>query len=103
MRMMLKVIMDVDAGNEALKSGMLPRVIQEFQEKHKPEAMYFGLEDGKRTAFAVFDLADPSELPAIAEPLFMHLKARLEMMPVMNAADLKVGVEKAMNQMAATV
>jgi hypothetical protein len=62
----------------------------------KPEASYFTAEDGKRTAFFVFDLKDPTMIPTIAEPFFMNLNASIELSPVMNLEDMKAGVEKAM-------
>jgi hypothetical protein len=51
-----------------------------------------GPEDGIRTAFIVFDLKDPSELPALTEPLFSNLKANIRMFPVMNREDLETGL-----------
>jgi hypothetical protein len=35
---------------------------------------------------------ESSELPAIAEPLFMGLNAEIEVIPAMNADDLKKGL-----------
>jgi hypothetical protein len=49
-----------------------------------------------RTAFFFFDLADPTEIPSVAEPFFMNLNAQIEFCPAMDAADLKAGLEKAM-------
>jgi hypothetical protein len=43
----------------------------------------------------VFDLKDPSEIPGIAEPFFMHLNAKVDFCPVMNAEDLQKGLEAA--------
>jgi hypothetical protein len=45
-----------------------------------------------RTAFVVFDLEDPSQLPAITEPLFRTMKAKIQMFPVMDRADLEKGL-----------
>jgi hypothetical protein len=60
----------------------------------RPEAAYFGPENGVRTAFIVFDMQDPSQLPAITEPLFSKVKATLEMFPVMNQEDLQKGLQQ---------
>ena len=60
----------------------------------QPEAAYFGPEGGIRTAFIVFDLADPSQLPAISEPLFSNFKARIEIFPVMDRDDLRRGLSE---------
>ncbi len=94
MRMMLKVQIDTEAGSQAIASGDLPQVMQETLGRLQPEAAYFGPEDGVRTAFFVFDLKDPSELPALSEPLFSRFKANLKMFPVMNQEDLQRGLQQ---------
>jgi hypothetical protein len=48
--------------------------------------------DGQRTMIAVFDLKAASDMPGIAEPLFMGLNASIQFMPCMNAEDLKTGL-----------
>jgi hypothetical protein len=58
----------------------------------EPEAAYFGPENGIRTAFIVFDLQDPSQIPPISEPLFNTMKANIQMFPVMDRADLEKGL-----------
>lgn len=95
MRMMLKVVVPVEAGNKAVKDGSLPRIMQETVERLKPEAAYFLAEDGKRTAIFFFDMQDVSQTPVIAEPLFMGMNAALTLVPVMNADDLKKGLAQA--------
>lgn len=92
MRMMLKMQMPVAAGNRAVKDGSLPKLIQAFTEKAKPEAIYFGGFDGMRTMIAVFDMASPAEIPQLAEPFFTGLDATIQFTPVMNAADLEKGL-----------
>ena len=42
----------------------------------------------------VFDMADPTQIPQIAEPLFLNLDAAVEFVPVMNADDLRTALEK---------
>ena len=95
MRMMLKVTIPVEAGNKAIKDGTLSRTIQSTIERLKPEAAYFLPEDGKRTGLFFFDMQDASQIPAIAEPLFMGMNASLTLLPVMNAEDLKKGLAEA--------
>ena len=43
-----------------------------------------------------FDMKDSSELPGIVEPLFMGVNAEIEVVPAMNADDLKRGLGAAM-------
>ncbi|MBI2910791.1 MAG: hypothetical protein HYY05_01515 [Chloroflexi bacterium] len=92
MRTMLQVSVPVEKGNRALADGSLPRLVQGLLADLKPEAAYFFAAKGKRTFVAFFDLADPSQIPAIAEPLFMLLDAEVDYRPVMNAEDLAKGL-----------
>jgi len=92
MRTLLRVTMEVEASNNGIKDGSLPKLLEATMDKLKPEAAYFTAIDGCRTALIVFDLKDPSEMPAISEPFFMHMNAKVEMSPVMNADDLKKGL-----------
>jgi len=93
MRTLLRATMDVVASNKAIMDGSLPKLMQTTMEKLKPEAAYFTAIDGCRSCIMVFDLKDPSEIPGIAEPFFLHLNAKVEFSPVMNADDLKKGLE----------
>ena len=92
MRMMMKVQMDTEAGSRAIADGSLPQALQQTLGDLQPEAAYFGPEAGVRTAFIVFDLQDPSQLPPIAEPLYSKFAARIQMFPVMNREDLQQGL-----------
>jgi hypothetical protein len=50
---------------------------------------------GRRCAMLFFDMHDASDLPVIAEPLFMGLNAEIEVQPAMNLEDLKKGLAAA--------
>jgi hypothetical protein len=95
MRTLLRCTFPVEASNAALSDGRLPNTLQMMVERLKPEACYFFAQDGKRGGIFVFDLNDPSDIPSIAEPLFMNLHATVELVPVMNLDDLRAGLEKA--------
>lgn len=92
MRMMLKAQMDTAVGSRAIQDGRMPTVMRSVMEKLKPEAAYFGPEGGHRTAFIIFDMDDPAQLPALSEPLFSELGARVEIFPVMDRDDLERGL-----------
>lgn len=95
MRMLLKVTMPVEKGNEAIKSGALQRTMQSATEALKPEAAYFYPEDGKRTALFVFDMEGSWQLPPTVEPMFQNLDASVLVTPVMNGEDLERGLKEA--------
>jgi len=94
MRTMMKIKMDTEAGSRLIADGSMPQLMQETLGPLQPEAAYFGPEHGIRTAFIVFDLQDPSQLPQLTEPLFRELKATVEMFPVMNQEDLQKGLQE---------
>ena len=94
MRTMLKMTLGLEAGNNAIKNGSIGKILGHLQEQLKPEAAYFGADDGERTAFFVFDLKDPSQIPVLAEPLFMELNAKVQFIPIMNIDELKGGLEQ---------
>jgi hypothetical protein len=63
--------------------------IQRILADLKPEAAYFYADDsGQRAGSIVFDLKDPSQIPAVAEPWFLAFNATLSFRPVMNPQDL---------------
>ncbi|MET9057140.1 DUF3303 family protein [Streptomyces antibioticus] len=94
MRVLLKASMDTEKANEAIRNGTLGKLMQETMEQIKPEAAYFTTDHGRRTAFIVFDLEDPSKLPVISEPFFLNLNAELTYSPVMDMADVQKGLSK---------
>ena len=93
MRTMLTFRVPVEKGNAALADGTLPQTIQGLMATLNPEAAYFWPQNGERGGMLVFDMRDPSEIPKIAEQLFVKLNAAVEFSPVMNAEDLKRGLE----------
>jgi hypothetical protein len=96
MRMMLKILVPTEAGNDAVKDGSLAKLLADTIRKLNAEASYFVAQDGLRCALIFFDMKDSAELPAIAEPLFMGLNAEVEVVPAMNADDLKKGLGAAL-------
>lgn len=99
MRMMMHVVIPVEAGNAAARKGAFGAPFQKMLEPLKPEAAYFSTgASGERGGFIVFDMKDTSQLPGFAEPFFHAFSARVTFFPVMNAADLAnaaSGIEKA--------
>jgi hypothetical protein len=99
MRMMLKAVYDTEAVNEFFRGGGTTEGIDQLVESLQPEAFYAVGEDGQRAVVVVFDLADPSQLPEIVEPLYQQGKAKVTVSPCMNLEELKKGVEGAVRRM----
>jgi hypothetical protein len=95
MRMLLKVQMEVEAGNRAIKDGSLAETLDRVMGQIQPEAAYFTALDGKRTALIFFDMESPSQIPSVAEPFFMALDAAVEIVPAMTGDDVRAGIEEA--------
>ena len=95
MRMLLKVTIPAEKGNEAFKSGVLQRTMRSAMEMLKAEAAYFYPENGKRTAIMVFDMESSSQLVPMLEPMYRDLDAAVQVTPVMNAEDLQRGFQAA--------
>ena len=98
MRTMLKVSMQVEAGNQAIKDGKLPKIMENALQTLRPEAAYFFTENERRTAMMVLDLKDPCQIPVIAKTFFAGLNAEVQFTPVMNADDLKKGLASVAEQ-----
>jgi hypothetical protein len=96
MRMLMKVQMPTSTGNDAIKSGELPRIIGTAIETLNAEASYFTAEGGMRTALIFFEMETSSDIPSAAEPFFLGLGANITLSPVMNLDELRSGVARAM-------
>jgi hypothetical protein len=88
MRFMITCRIPVDKGNELAKTGSLGSTIQSIMEELNPEAAYFSDIEGARGGYIVVNMDDASQIPAIAEPLFLGLDATIQVHPVMTLEDL---------------
>lgn len=101
MRMLMKVTIPIIEGNATITDGSLGTTIGSILADLKPEAAYFLEENGSRTGMIVFNLADSSQIPAIAEPWFLAFNAKVELHPAMSVEDLKnatPGIESAVRK-----
>ena len=92
MRMMIKFSFPVDAGNAAIRTGKVEKVFQQLIEDLKPEAAYFHAVDGDRGGFFVVNMQESPQIAEIAERLFFGVSAKIELVPVMTADDLRKGL-----------
>ncbi|MFF7262369.1 MULTISPECIES: hypothetical protein [unclassified Streptomyces] len=94
MRVLLKASFDTQRSSEMLRSGKLPQMMEALMERTRPEATYFTVDHGQRTMYLFFDMTDSSDMPSIAEPLFMEMGASIDYTPVMDFDDLQTGLAK---------
>ena len=91
MRFMIKVIWDIEKGNELARKGNLGKIAQSILEEIKPDAAYFVAEGGHRSCILFVNMDDVSQMPALAEPWFLATNATVEFAPVMTIEDLQKG------------
>lgn len=84
----LSVRIPIETGNAALSDPDFGKKMNELLTSIKAQAAYFTCMDGQRGGYIIVDMKDASDLPAIAEPFFLWLKADLTAMPVMRPEDL---------------
>jgi hypothetical protein len=95
MRMLLRIQMETEAANRAIRDGSWARTMERVMQELQPEAAYFAAQDGKRTGLIVFDLKEPAQIPSVAEPFFMAVNASIEISPVMTMEDVQAGLQEA--------
>jgi hypothetical protein len=89
MRMLVQVRFPHNEFNAAVRDGTVGPKLNRILEETKPEAIHFTEMNGKRGAIMIIDLADPSNVPALAEPWFLTFNADVEFHAVMSPDDLK--------------
>ncbi len=95
MRMIVDLRMPLEPFNTLVKNGTAGQVLQKILGDLKPEAAYFTARDGMRSGTLVLDIAEPSKIPAIAEPFFLHFNANVAIHPCMTPEDLaEAGLEQ---------
>ena len=89
MRMLLQVRIPHKEFNAAVRDGTAGPKLNRILEETKPQAVYFTEFNGQRGAIMIVDVADPSKVPAFAEPWFLTFNADVEFHAVMTPDDLK--------------
>jgi len=81
--------------NSAVRDGSAGEKLERILKETGPEAVYFTERNGHRGAILILDLADPSKIPAVAEPWFLTFDADVEFRIVMTPEDLgKAGLKQ---------
>ena len=79
MRFMLTFRIPMEEGNQLVKEGRIDQILQSILDELKPEAAYFTGIEGARGGYLVVNMDDASQIPAMAEPLFLGLGATVQM------------------------
>ena len=88
MRFMLTFRVPMDEGNAGIKDGSLGQTLETIIDELNPEAAYFGPIEGARGGYLVVNFDEPSQIPAIAEPLFLGLGATIQISPVFTPEEM---------------
>jgi len=84
----MKVEWPTEAANKAIADPKFGEKVQTLLKEIKAEAAYFTTLKGQRGGYIVVNMDDVSQMPAIAEPFFLWLNARITWLPVMLPEDL---------------
>ncbi len=95
MRMLLNVRIPHEPFNTLVRQGKVGAIMGRILDDIKPEAVYFSEQDGKRGAILIVHIEEPSRVPSICEPFFLHFNADCHFHIVMSPEDLKkAGLEE---------
>ena len=95
MRMLMHFEFPLEPFNQSLRDGSAGEKIQRILETISPEAVYFSEKDGKRAGVMVVNVDSPSDVPRLAEPLFLTFNAAVEFRIAMTPEDLgKAGLDE---------
>lgn len=89
MKFIAKATMPVESGNLLCKDKEMGARMEALMGEVKPESVYFGIENGQRTIYCLVNLDSGHEIPRVAEPFWLALKADVEFIPVMTQDELK--------------
>ena len=87
MRFITRATICNESGNRLVRDKDFNKKMETILSDVRPETVYFGIENGKRTLFAVVNVEGAHELPRIAEPFWLALNAEVEFIPVMTRED----------------
>lgn len=88
MRLMMTIRIPVEHGNKAIKDGSMNKAFEQLFEAIKPEASYFMMLNGMRSAILFYELDEQYKLLDIHEPLFAAMGALVDEQPVLNWDDM---------------
>lgn len=94
MRFLIRTRIPTEDGNKMVQDPNFLKNLEEYMNKVKPEAAYFMPIDGHRSAAFIVNIQSNDQVPTIVEPLFQWMGANVDVIPVMNFDELKMGISK---------
>ena len=95
MKMLLRVTLPHGPFNAMVKDGSVGKMLDKIIGEIKPEAVYFTLNDGKRSALMVVNVSKPADYVKYAEPFFLKFSSDVSYEIVMSPEELKTsGLEE---------
>ena len=88
MRMLMQAKFPHEPFNTKVRDGSVGKTIGRILAEVKPEAVYFTNYYGRRGVIMIVDVADPTKVPALAEPFFLSFNADVEFHVVMSPEEL---------------
>ena len=87
-------MLNSENASQAIEEGLMGGAVKASSIASSPRRPYFYPENGKRTAFFVFNMEGPSQIPPVTEPLFQTAAAEVVITPVMDRNDLQAGLRE---------
>ncbi len=88
MRMLMLIECPIEPFNTAVRDGSVGAKMKKILEDAKPEAAYFTERNGHRGGILIVEVANPSDVPRLAEPWFLIFNAEVEFRIAMTPEDL---------------
>ena len=95
MKMLLNVEFPAEPFNSLVRSGKVEGIIGKIMETIKPESAHFTEQNGTRGGIFIVEVAEPSDVPRLAEPFFLEFNASCRFRIAMTPEELgKAGLDE---------
>lgn len=95
MRFIVHIVIPHDPFNDYVREGIAGERLQAVIRETRPEHIWLTDQDGQRGAVAIYDIAEASGVPSIAEPWFLTFEADCTFQIAMTPDDLaSAGLEE---------
>ena len=95
MKMLLNVEFPAEPFNSLVRSGKVEGIIGKIMETIKPDSAHFTEQNGTRGGIFIVEVAEPSDVPRLAEPFFLEFNASCRFRIAMTPEELgKAGLDE---------